>query len=79
MTLRLQEIKDWLISLFPTIDFSKLNYMQSDASSRKYLRLETTDNSFVIMDTKPDKELDNFLTLTRILGLHKINAPKIIH
>lgn len=79
MTLRLQEIKDWLTSLFPTIDLRKLNYMQSDASSRKYLRLETPDNSFVIMDTKPDKELDNFITLARILAVHKINAPEIIH
>jgi aminoglycoside/choline kinase family phosphotransferase len=79
MTLRLQEIKDWLTSLFPTIDLSKLNYMQSDASSRKYLRLETPDNSFVIMDTKPDKELDNFIALARILAVHKINAPEIIH
>jgi len=79
MTLRLQEIKDWLTSLFPTIDLSKLNYMQADASSRKYLRLETPDNSFVIMDTKPDKELDNFIALARILAVHKINAPEIIH
>jgi aminoglycoside/choline kinase family phosphotransferase len=79
MTLRLQEIKDWLTGLFPSIDLSKLNYMQSDASSRKYLRLETPDNSFVIMDTKPDKELDNFVALARILAVHKINAPEIIH
>ena len=79
MTLRLQEIKDWLTSLFPTVDLSKLNYMQSDASSRKYLRLVTTDNSFIIMDTKPDKELDNFLNLNRILAIHKINVPEIIH
>lgn len=79
MTVRLQEIKDWITSLFPTIDLRKLNYMQSDASSRKYLRLETPDNSFVIMDTKPDKELDNFISLARILAAHKINVPEIIH
>lgn len=79
MTLRLQEIKNWLTSLFPTIDLSNINYMQSDASSRKYIRLITTDKSFIIMDTQPGKELDNFIQLAKILTQHKINAPKIIH
>lgn len=79
MTLRQQEISTWLSGLYPNIDLSNLQYLQSDASSRKYLRLQTTDAAYVIMDTKPDQELTNFIQIAKILHAHKINSPEIIH
>jgi aminoglycoside/choline kinase family phosphotransferase len=79
MTFRLQEIKNWITQLFPTVELSKLNYIPSDASNRKYLRLKTTDAAFIIMDTVPGLELDNFIKIAKILISHNINVPQIIH
>lgn len=79
MTLRQQVIHDWIASVLPSADLSKLEYIQSDASQRKYLRLQSMDRSFIIMDTKPDQELINFSQLAKILLAHKITVPEIIH
>src|SRR5579863_7155771 len=79
MTLRQQEINAWLSSLFPSADLSNLQYLQSDASQRKYLRLKLPGTTYVIMDTKPDQELINFVQIAKILYTHKITAPEIIH
>ncbi len=78
MTLREQEIHAWISSLYPTMDLANLHYLQSDASSRKYMRLQAPSNTYVIMDTKPDQELNNFLQITQILHAHNINTPEII-
>ncbi|HSX21090.1 MAG TPA: phosphotransferase [Gammaproteobacteria bacterium] len=77
--MRQQEIHAWLSSLLPATDLSNLQYIQADASSRKYLRLRTPTDSFVIMDTKPDQELTKFITIAKILAAHKISVPQIIH
>lgn len=79
MTSRQQEICTWLSSLLPSADLSKLQNIQSDASQRKYSRLQTADGCFVIMDTKPDQEIINFSQLAKILITHKITVPEIIH
>lgn len=79
MTTRQLEINAWLHSLFPEIDLTNLQYMQSDASQRKYLRLKIKNNSFIIMDTLPGPEISNFITIAKILTRHNITAPEIIH
>lgn len=79
MTSREQTIHTWLSGLLPNVDLSKLQNIQSDASQRKYSRLQTTAGSFVIMDTKPDQEIINFSQLAKILIIHKITVPEIIH
>lgn len=78
MTFRQQEINVWLSNLFPNEQINT-KYLQSDASARQYLRLQLPHISYVIMDTKPDQELINFIQIAKILHAHKITVPEIIH
>lgn len=78
MTTRLDEIKQWLLGLLPNIELSSLNYIQADASDRKYLRLSTPDNSFIVMDTKPGLEMTNFINIAKLLSQHELTVPQII-
>jgi aminoglycoside/choline kinase family phosphotransferase len=79
MTTRLGEIKGWIANFFPNVDLSNLTYMQSDASARKYLRLSLSDLSFVIMDTEPGVELNNFVRIAGILEANNVTVPQIIN
>ena len=78
LTLRQQEIHTWLSSLLPAADLSAIQNIQADASQRKYLRLQTPENSWVIMDTKPDQEIINFNQLATILLAQKVKSLKLI-
>ncbi len=78
MTTRPGEIKHWLNSIFPNVDLSSLKYIASDASDRKYLRLTLAELSFIIMDSKPSTDLNNFIKIANILSTHNINVPHII-
>jgi aminoglycoside/choline kinase family phosphotransferase len=78
MSTRLGEIKHWLENLFPNIELNDLQYIQADASDRKYLRLHLTGLSFIIMDTKPGPEMGNFIRIANILTQQQLTAPKII-
>ena len=50
-----------------------------DASFRSYLRLETEDGSFVIMDAPPDKEpCDSFILVAGKLRDAGLSAPEVI-
>lgn len=79
MTLRQQEINAWISGLMPDVDLSNLQYLQADASQRKYLRLQLASNSYIIMDTKPNQELLNFTNIARIFHKHDLNVPEIIN
>ena len=78
MSTRLGEIKNWISGLFPNIDLSSLHYIQADASDRKYLRFNLTELSFIIMDSKPDAEFNNFINIAQLLSQHGLTVPKII-
>ncbi len=78
MTLRQNEIKAWLNTCLPGIDLSELRYIQSDASSRKYLRLTTPLQSYIIMDSPPDPKIADFIKLASILRQQNLSAPSIL-
>lgn len=78
MTTRPGEIKQWLADIFPNVDLGQLKYIQSDAGDRKYLRLNLSDISFIIMDSKPGADIVNFVKIAEILHQNKVNTPKII-
>lgn len=79
MTIKQQEINSWLTSLFPDINLTSLQYIQSDASQRKYLRLQTNDNFFYNYGHNPRPRLKNFVTTAKIFMQHNITVPEIIH
>jgi len=78
MTTRLNEIKNWLSSLEPKINLDSLQYLQSDASSRNYLRCDSDLTSLIVMDTKPGEEMTRFSQVAKLLAAHKLTVPKII-
>lgn len=78
MTNRLSEIKNWLSSLEPKINLDSLQYLQSDASSRNYLRCDSELSTFIVMDTKPGEEMTRFSQVAKLLDAHKLTVPKII-
>lgn len=78
MTLRQNEIKAWLDTCLPGVDLNELRYIQSDASSRKYLRLTTPEQNYIIMDSPPDPKIADFIQLADILRTHRLSAPQII-
>lgn len=79
MTLRFAEISSWLAVLFPAGEIKSLNYIESDASARKYLRCSLNGESYIIMDTTPGLEQVNFVKIAKMLSANKINSPTIIH
>lgn len=79
MTARLEEISNWLMELLPHVTVNSLNYIESDASARRYLRCVLDGTSHIIMDTVPGQEQVNFVKIAKILTTNKINAPEIIH
>lgn len=79
MTTRLETIKTWLSHVLPVTTNSRLHYLQSDASSRRYLRYIVGGQSYIIMDdSKSDSGLLNFVALSDLLLTHKINVPQIL-
>jgi N-acetylmuramate 1-kinase len=79
MTTRLGEINQWLAEIFPDHDLSLLKYIQADASDRKYLRLTLATDSYIVMDSRPGVELQNFIDIAKLLSEHQVNVPKIIN
>ena len=78
MSTRLGEIKNWINAVLATPQIDNLQYIQSDASSRKYLRLTCADKSFIIMDTQPGEEMGRFIKIAEILEKHGLAVPHII-
>ena len=73
---RIDLLKDWLSKKLG-IDFS-ISTASSDASFRKYFRVKTLKNSFIVMDAPPQNEsIEDFLKIGKILNLIKVNVPDI--
>ncbi len=78
MTERKQEIYTWLSNYFAVAEISSLNYIPGDASLRKYLRLNTANDSFIVMDTPSDPSMASFIKIAEILTKYDINVPRIL-
>ncbi|MGB1540850.1 MAG: phosphotransferase, partial [Cycloclasticus sp.] len=76
---RKQQLIDWLAVTFSTKNFS-IEAASSDASFRRYFRVQFGDQSFVVMDAPPLKEdCTSFIAVANLLKTQGINAPKIFH
>ena len=69
-------LKDWLSKKLK-IDFS-ISTASSDASFRKYFRIKTAEDSFIVMDAPPQNEsIEAFLKIGKILNKIEVNVPDI--
>ncbi len=79
MSLRENTLNEWLISIFGPTAF-KLNPLAGDASFRRYFRLTTPLQSWIVMDAPPEREsLDSFISVQGLLAKAKIDTPTIHH
>ncbi|MDH3763922.1 MAG: phosphotransferase [Gammaproteobacteria bacterium] len=77
MSERSTQLNNWLNQLGYR-DY-RLNPASEDASFRAYLRLQTADESFIVMDAPPEKEpCDQFIAVADKLRAAGLNAPEII-
>ena len=77
MQLRENALKDWLKVHVKFSDYS-LTALSGDASFRRYFRLQTNNNSFVIMDAPPEQEnIQNFLLIANFLYVNGFSVPQI--
>ena len=72
---RIDLLKDWLSKKLE-VDFS-ISSASSDASFRKYFRIKTLEDSFIVMDAPPQNEsIETFLKIRKILNKSNRNfAP----
>ena len=73
---RIDLLKDWLSKKLE-IDFS-ISTASSDASFRRYFRVKTIKDSFIVMDAPPQNEsIEAFLKISQILNTINVNVPEI--
>ena len=73
---RIDLLKDWLSKKLE-IDFS-ISTASSDASFRRYFRVKTIEDSFIVMDAPPQNEsIEAFLKISQILNSINVNVPDI--
>jgi aminoglycoside/choline kinase family phosphotransferase len=71
----------WLAALAPkhNLQTNTLRAASADASFRRYFRIDSTTNSFIIMDAPPDKEDSApFVRIARLLGDAGLLVPRIL-
>ncbi len=74
--LRLEQAKQWLTKQFSHFEIQKL---AGDASFRRYFRVLTTDNTYVLMDAPPEKEdISPFIHICDWLAENQLRVPQII-
>lgn len=77
--LRYLALLHWLKLLYPSAAFN-ITPLAGDASFRRYYRIQFEDQSFVAMDSPPDKEdCQPFIDLAHIFAKHKLHVPHIYH
>lgn len=75
MQTRQQTLNNWLASFFPRDSFH-LSLLKGDASFRRYYRLQTNTQSFIVMDAPPEREaLGPFLSMQSILYHANLPVP----
>ena len=79
MDKRKQIIRNWIETLYPGEVF-RLAPASSDASFRRYFRLEKQQHSLIVMDAPPEnEEITTFCRLARRFYSLGINVPEIFH
>ena len=77
MSDRSTQLKCWLVQL--GYQDYRLSPASEDASFRSYLRLESGDQSVIVMDAPPDKEsCDSFIDVAARLRVANLMAPEVI-
>ena len=76
MTRELQ-ITEWLNNIFKNQEYT-INPASSDASFRRYFRIMSNNQSYILMDATPEKENSKpFVEIANILLKAGLNVPKI--
>jgi aminoglycoside/choline kinase family phosphotransferase len=76
---RLQQAKNWLTSI-NVIPQTDIRSVAGDASFRRYFRVQTEQNSLILMDAPPPAEdVRPFIDVASRLSLAGLHAPVIIH
>lgn len=79
--LRLSELKKWLSSLpVPALQTATLRPASSDASFRRYFRIDGADNSsYIVMDAPPPHEdVRPFIHVAEVFGASGVSVPDIL-
>lgn len=78
---RLETIREWLHK-FQTkyhLDLSSMRPASSDASFRRYFRVDGLNNSYIVMDAPPEKEnCEPFVDIATRLKKVNVNVPDIL-
>ncbi len=76
--MRLGELEDWL-SGFDRVAGAKLTVASEDASFRRYFRLQTPEQSYIVMDAPPPQEdCRPFVRVAAYLESMSLNAPRVV-
>jgi hypothetical protein len=74
---RLWQINEWLTAVLPYSEFT-LEVASSDASFRRYFRVQQHDHSWIVMDAPPQHEdIVPFVTVAEFLAQFDIHVPRI--
>ncbi len=74
---RYLQIQQWLQAIFTGQDFT-LSSASSDASFRRYFRVNTADTSWIVMDAPPAHEdIKPFISIGKLLAAHHLPVPVI--
>lgn len=75
--IRLESIKHWIETELGIDDY-RIETASADASFRRYFRLTTAANSWIIMDAPPDREdCEPFVNVATLLESSGVHAPHI--
>ena len=72
---------EWLHRIAPLHGLrpDSLRLASADASFRRYLRIDDTDGSRIIMDAPPDKEnCEPFVKVARLMADARLNVPQVL-
>jgi aminoglycoside/choline kinase family phosphotransferase len=73
-----EELRQWLSTLFKSGDFS-LAPASADASFRRYFRVTRQNQTWIAMDAPPDKEnMEPYIRIANMLVEVGVNAPHIL-
>jgi len=74
---RLNEINKWLKNILDGQNYT-IEPASNDASFRRYFRITSDQQTWILMDAPPEKEnTQPFIQVARFLFKHNINVPKI--
>ncbi|MGV6850575.1 MAG: aminoglycoside phosphotransferase family protein [bacterium] len=78
-TERRQQMKSWSESCLGHSDL-QFSLASADASFRSYLRVEHGQQSWILMDSPPEREKnDEFVHISKLLLAQGINVPEVLH